>query len=316
MAEENGQDRKIEKEPVNNEHAENEPPKKKRKEARAEKLKAQKLQKTKQIVEEQRNKRINLEKVSLKSLSKLMKNDPEISEEQKKEFSSQTKDQEKLGYQIGDKRGNLLLYALGETAGTSFTKDLFGTIEQFFQAQNQESKQYSYIFGTSYDKRGGSLVKTADSIRSLAYSDFLQKCSPLFRFASGILSAHVPKFHESLLNLEVAPQQARFGAFPNFSVRLIETEDKVSFLNSDPAIKYGFTVIIVVGDVQEAELKLPAIQHSVRLHDGMILVLRSSLLHQWYSFNKPGVIYEMRLFALSSLWESEQNHSIEIQKEE
>ncbi|WBW75502.1 calnexin independence factor Cif1 [Schizosaccharomyces osmophilus] len=318
MSEENGQEKKIENEVVSNEQAQNEPPKKKRKEARAEKLKAQKLQKTQEIVEEQRKKRINLENVSLKSLSKSMKNDPKISELKTEETDcpSQTREQEKFGYQLGDKRGNLLLYALGETAGSSFTKDLFGTIQQFLSAQKQEPKQTYYLFGTDYDKRGKSLVKSADTIRSLAYSDFIQRCSPLFRFASGILSAHTPKFHASLLKLEMAPQQPRFGAFPDFSVRQIGAENGVSIPESDSSVKYGLTVIIIVGDIQDVCLNIPAIKHSVRLHDGMILVLRSSLLHQWYSLKKSGVVYEMRLFALSSLWESAQNQSVEIQKEE
>ncbi|EPX71882.1 calnexin independence factor Cif1 [Schizosaccharomyces octosporus yFS286] len=318
MSEGNAQEKKIENEPVNNEQEQNEPPKKRRKEARAEKLKAQKLEKTREIVEKQRKKRIKLEDVSLKSLSKSMKDDSNSSELKIEETgcSSQTKEQEQLGYQMGDKRGNLLLYALDETAGSSFTKELFGTIQQFLSAQKQEPKQTYYLFGTDYDKRGKSLIKSADTVRSLAYSELIQKCSPLFRFASGLLSAHTPKYHESLLKLELAPQQARFGAFPNFSIRQIEAENKVSIPVSDSSVKYGFTVIIVVGDLQDVELKIPAIKHSVRLHDGIILVLRSSLLHQWYSLNKPGTFYEMRLFAFSSLWESTQNHSIEFQKEE
>ncbi|KAL2312237.1 Calnexin independence factor Cif1 [Schizosaccharomyces pombe] len=293
-------------------------PKRKRSEVRAEKLKARKLQKAAEIVQKQKENRKILKDVSLKRLSKsLDRSLPSENTIDQISFNHAMSEEDASGYQIGDKHKNLLLYKLSSSSGSVFTENLYSTIQEFLSAQKVDTadSKNTYVFGSTFDKKSHALVKTSDSVRSLKYGSFVKACAPLFRFASGIIKAHAPHFHQALLKLELAPSALRFGVFPNFSLQSV-SNGYMSMESNFSSIKYGFVVIIIVGELNDVELKIPAISHSLKLKDGSILVLRSSLLHQWYSLPKQSILYEIRLFAMSSLWHYEKNKSIKIAKKD
>ncbi|EEB07234.1 calnexin independence factor Cif1 [Schizosaccharomyces japonicus yFS275] len=285
--------------------AEAAPAKRKRREIRAEKLRNEKRQKALAIADEQRRKRVSIEFVTLKKLSKLKSSSEKIKVKDKKERLVIDD-----GSQYGDSKNALLVYHLACGTGAKFTEKLFDGISELYKAQNPVDMERKFVFGSTYESNKGRLVKTKDTVNTLGYSTFIETFSPLFRFASGIIHNHIPEFHETMLKLKLAPKQDRFGAFPNLA--LVPLKEGHINLGEDP-IKYGYAVLIFAGDFDEDVLQLPNINGVIRLHGGSMVVLRAGLLQQYFQTSKKEQSenkFCAVLFASQRLWKHVDNEDV------